>query len=196
MSSRLCILNLTNNGANPEKPKSINLPAEIAYQGTSITSADDIPTDPNLILYVIAHAVPGGLIDPSGKVLDESELAKTIRAKRKALSTLIIWDACFAKSLLSIVGADVWPTNFVHIFSSQAFERAWHSDTVTLLSIELGKAIETLAKDGAFEWDALQKQLQERLSPIQHPEILPRTGLRAADFQLDLLRGAAAGASA
>jgi hypothetical protein len=196
MKTSFYVLNLT---ALNETTRNKKLTAKLvgvdkANQISSLSDIPDVATTPGaLVLYVIGHAVPNGLIGPNNAILPEADVAKTIQKRRQYSPTLIVWDVCFAKSLLEITGAAPWTDNFVHIFSCQSYERTWHlgppsslessKDRPTLFSIELSAAVEALPVNAS--WEMLEAALQERLSPAQRPEIKPKPPLpQPADFDL------------
>ncbi|HMI86332.1 MAG TPA: hypothetical protein VK550_19695 [Polyangiaceae bacterium] len=178
---------------SPDKPLKIGniFSGPAASSCITIDKASEIPgpdTDP-LILYIVAHGIPNGVIREGIKVSDVS-LAKTIRHHRRGAATLIVWDVCFAKSFLKVAHLGKWPSNYVHIFSCQAHERTWQvsgkgSQKQTLFSTELRAALGRLKTSGkAKTWGKLEEQLQTQLYPIQTPSIHPKNRSRLQHFDL------------
>ncbi len=193
MATTICVLNLSNPAERFAPDLGANSPIEI-------NSPDAVPQDDSLILYIVGHGLQNRLISSNGTVLSEKKVAEAIRGRRDQKPTLIIWDVCFSKSLLKIPELDDWAPNFVHIFSSQAFERTWHlkrptdgTPALTLFSIELRKAVAKVYQaQPNFRWVNLRDQLQPQLQPIQAPEIVPlESDYQPGAFQLGTLLGAA-----
>jgi hypothetical protein len=191
MTTALCILNLTAR----ERPLTLD-PSII--RTTSIQSPTLVPGDEKLVLYIVGHGVQHGMVEErSGKIWDESELLAAIQACRKDLPTVIVWDTCFAESVLHISSrtvmapaailpahANSWPPNFLHVFSCLAFERTWHAGaeapepSVTSFSCEFARAVRNLQKEtnGTFDWGTLQTRLREQYESIQRPRVVPLEG--------------------
>lgn len=188
MTTALCIMNLT----NPTSERYL-VPDLNAVDIDPITAPDQVPEDDSLILYIVGHAVPDGLVTADGETLDEATVATAIRSRRGKRPTLIVWDVCFSRSLLQIDGLDSWTANYVHIFSCQSYERTWHTGKTsqgprrTLFSTELRKALGAMRGSGALEWNALQAKLREQLDSIQRPEIVTSGSLQPSHFQVDSL---------
>jgi hypothetical protein len=166
-----------------------------ARGSTTIRSPEEVPssTDP-LVLYVVGHAVKHGLVDSSGRIRDEKEVAVTIQRLRAApKKTLIIWDVCFAESMLTDPNLSAWPSNFVHILSCRSFERTWHTGQTTdglaytMFSAVLQKAVDALASYGTFGWTELERELQTRFDALQSPLIRPLDYGQPRDFEIERL---------
>jgi hypothetical protein len=176
----ICILNLTHSDAQQNIQPA---PLSFGAPQTTIRDPGAIPNDGPLILYIVGHAVPNGLLgDPNNRVLKEEDLATDIQRKRGSYPTLIIWDVCFAKSFLAIPRVD-WSNNYVHIFSSQSYERSWHTGQTagkpprqSIFSTELEGAIITCKREGTLTWRALEGQLRAQLGQLQKPAISPQEG--------------------
>jgi len=123
-----------------------------------------------LVLYIVAHAVPNGLIDANGETIQEIEVAKLIQQKRGDLPTVIVWDVCFAGSFLDIPGCADWSSNYVHIFACQDFERTWQKKGVTQFSEALKAALDALPSEK--DWERLDAELQKQLGTLQTPDII------------------------
>jgi hypothetical protein len=208
METAFYVLNLT----DPEKTITAKFAGvEKRHQIRKLSDIPDAATSRQMVLYVIGHAIPNGLIGPDNAILPEAEIATAIQRRRGYAPTLIVWDVCFAKSLLDISGAPAWTSNFVHVFSCQPYERTWHlgppsttddgsrppsGERPTGFSIELASALGAL-EPGA-SWETLESALRERLFPVQRPEITPKSSMRLpADFDLKhLIGGGASSASA
>jgi hypothetical protein len=203
MNTTLCILDLS----DPKRPLAAD-PKRLGA-GQTKTLLGEIPgaKQESLVLYVVGHGVQHGLVDSGGEILDEGLVAAKIKERRKGLPTLIVWDVCFAESMLKIgSGAaprgvssgdeNSWPSNFIHIFSCRSFERTWHAGrpstkpptaALTVFSQELGKAVAALPAGATFK--QLETSLQSQLDGIQKPRIVPLEPHRPDDFQLRKLLG-------
>jgi hypothetical protein len=203
MKTSFYVLNLT----SPERTITTKLIG--VAKSNEIRTLSDIPgaeeAPGRVVLYVVGHAVPNGLIGASGAVLPEADVATAIQKRRGYAPTLIVWDVCFAKTLLEITGAAPWTDNFVHVFSCQSYERTWHlgpasrldssEERPTMFSMQLTDAVRALGSGAS--WEMLESELRKRLSPIQRPEITPKPSfLQPADFELERLVGAGSTSSA
>jgi hypothetical protein len=209
MNTTICILDLS----DPKRPLAADSKRLGAVQTKTVLGDIPGPQQESLVLYVVGHGVQHGLVDSGGKILDEGLVAAKIRERRKGLPTLIVWDVCFAESMLKIgqgaaplgvLPADEssWPSNFVHIFSCRSFERTWHAGrpstkpptaAITVFSQELGKAAAELPKGATFE--QLETSLQSQLDGIQKPRIVPLEPRKPDDFELRRLLGGSLGST-
>jgi hypothetical protein len=123
-----------------------------------------------LILYIVAHAVPDGLIDANGETLNEKAVADAIRATRDEWPTVIVWDVCFAESFFKFSGYEEWGPQYVHIFACQEFERTWQKNGFTQFSEALENALGILPDKN--DWDLLEAELQNQLGTLQTPAIV------------------------
>jgi hypothetical protein len=194
MPTPICVLNLS-----PVNVRNYEMALEVDPQVLTrlsraeprhIQNVDDIPLgekpdDEALILYIVAHGVPNGVMSGT-RTIREAQLARQIRAQRGEAPTLIIWDVCFAKSFLDIPGLPAWPASYVHIFSCEAHERTWQKSNGTqprartLFSTELSATIAPGAQ--LQDWARLEQQLQRQLDPIQKPSIHPKNRLQPNSF--------------
>jgi len=169
----LCILNLANSRSPGRVDADINKFADLSAPNRIGTPGDIPVSDAPLVLYIVGHAVPNGLIDTNGDVLDEVELAKIIREKRDDKPTLIVWDVCFAKTFLQLADSGRWPDNYVHVFSCQEYERTWHAGKKdgrkSFFSTAFRQACQE--KTGKPTWDGIQERLREAFGSIQTPEV-------------------------
>jgi hypothetical protein len=173
----------------------LGLPPDFLSHAKHIERADEIPVgrvtaDDPIILYIVAHGVPNGVMNRR-RLVDEKALAKKIIQRRKEAPTLIVWDVCFAKSFLQIEGlGDLWTRNYVHIFCCEEYERTWQMGKATnppgqtLFSKELREALGALRGQRLRSWTTLERQLQEQLGSLQTPSIHPKNGLSANRFVL------------
>jgi len=158
---------------------------------TTINEFDELPLKGPAILYIVAHAVPDGLRIGTSGIMTEAALAKALEY-RKDQPTLVIFDACFAKSFSDIPNSP-WPSTFGLIFSCLEYERTWSSGgenapRVSLFSEVLNKAMKDCIGCGSFE--GLQAALVLALGGIQNPfvqasdellrEIVGVKGIKAA----------------
>jgi len=157
------------NVSTPDKPITI-APLSFGSPVVPIAGFDELPRTGPAILYIVAHAVPDGL--RFGKTLiREEELAKALEY-RKGQPTLIIFDACFAKSFSKIPDFQ-WPAKFGLIFSCLEHERTWGSGgesgapLQSLFSSALDKAINDCLLRGSFA--GLQAALVAAFGGIQNP---------------------------
>jgi hypothetical protein len=178
-----CVLNFTSSGSKLE--------LDPAFNGFErLPDCGRIPKDGVLTLYILGHAVPNQLLDRQGNILPEKDLAADIRKYRGSSPTLIVWDVCYARSFELIAQAPIesWGDNFVHIFSSQAYERTWRlppddkGKGISFFSTQLRRAIAAAAK--ADSWAALQKQLREQYGDLQSPEIVANEKSTPSQFDL------------
>lgn len=88
------------------------------------TGFDRLPRSGPAILYIVAHAVPNGLLTADGQIMTEQKLLEKLQY-RKGLPTLLIFDACFAKSFSKIPDL-TWPSSFGLIFSCLEYESTWN----------------------------------------------------------------------
>src|SRR5688500_8327970 len=94
----ICILNLS-------APRIDPVPFSFADSVMKTSDPREIPAAGPLVLYVVAHGVPDGLLVGTPPVrISESELVAAIKQRRGEMPTLIVWDLCFAKSFLSLDG--------------------------------------------------------------------------------------------
>jgi len=161
---------------------------------------------PPLILYILGHGVPNG-VRSRGETISEAELADAIIERRGSAPTLIVWDICFAKSLMDVARLRTpasmkkrgptcdWPPTYVHIFSCEAHERTWQmgngkrSPALTVFSKDLQAALgELVSASGFSSWRKLEKRLQDRLAPLQKPFIHPKDGIQPATFNVGIAR--------
>ncbi|HMI86338.1 MAG TPA: hypothetical protein VK550_19725 [Polyangiaceae bacterium] len=159
-------------GQVPKAPPLIDSPVQ--------TSAK--VTEQFVILYVVGHGVQRGLVDGKGVIVEEEDVANEIKKLRNGHPTLIVWDVCFARSMLKI-GASAqhsWPANFIHVFSCQPFERTWHSGpgatpARTVFSSVLCDVVAELdaQSKGLFDWKQLEQRLQTEFGWTQKPTIEP-----------------------
>jgi len=151
---------------------------------------NNIPATGNLILYVVGHAVPDGLIDAEGEIVTEASVAKAIREKRNDKPTVIVWDVCYAASFLDAPDCKEWGSQYVHIFACQDYELTWHgSDGTTQFSQELLLAVTALNRgqktQNEWSWDALEDKLQTQFGTLQIPDVVASKGAPSPrDFQL------------
>ena len=173
----------------------LGLPLDFLSDAKHIERADEIPAgrviaDDPIILYIVAHGVPNGVMNRR-RLVDEKALAKKIIQRRRDAPTLIVWDVCFAKSFLQIKGlGDRWTHNYVHLFCCEEYERTWQMGNATrppgqtLFSKELREALGALGGQRLRSWTTLERQLQAQLWPLQTPSIHPKNGLQANRFVL------------
>ena len=173
----------------------LGLPPDFLSDAKHIEQTDEIPvgrvtTDDPIILYIVAHGVPNGVMNRR-RLVGETILAQKIIQRRKEAPTLIVWDVCFAKSFLQIKGlGDLWTQNYVHIFCCEEYERTWQMGKATnppgqtLFSKELREALGALSGQRLRSWTPLERRLQEQLAPLQTPSIHPKNGLPANRFVL------------
>ena len=214
MSTALSILNLSApdphrlapDGRFDDAARTIGSPGDVSGGAAALDSSRQTPPETAeqfLILYVVGHGVQHGLIDSQERILDEEDVARQIQTLRHGRPTLVIWDVCFAKSMLHVGkpskgDANSWPKNFIHIFSCRAFERTWHngrgtSPARTVFSTVLCEVVAELErKDRNFTWEQLEEKLRAKFR-IQQPSIvkhdakwLPR------DFELSKWLGVSA----
>jgi hypothetical protein len=194
MNTELVVLNLSHHKYHLLAPD-----PRLVGASRTITSPDQVPTGASqnsLILYVVGHGVQHGLVDGDLKILDEAAFAAKIQSLRGDQPTLIVWDVCFAESMLTLGKDGTWPSTFVHIFSCRSFERTWHDDStkpaVTLFSTELRNAIAALRAQGSFNWARLEERLQLQLQSLQKPQITPHDAYsQPSDFQIAALLASA-----
>jgi hypothetical protein len=96
---------------------------------TLISGFDQLPRSGPAILYIVAHAVPNALRLENGQLFDEKALAEALQY-RAGLPTIVVFDACFAKSFSQIPEFS-WPAKFGLIFSCMEHERTWGRDLDT-----------------------------------------------------------------
>jgi hypothetical protein len=150
------------------------MPDAALVSSSSDSDLAHIPeSDEPLILYVVGHAVPNGLIDANGVTLSEKDVAAQIRAKRDGKPTVIVWDVCYAGSFLDIEGCEDWRDEYVHVFACQDYELTWHDEKgTTQFSQELQRAVAELKRKGDWTWDMLEDTLQQQLGTLQIPDIV------------------------
>jgi hypothetical protein len=155
----------------------------------------DIPlrgSDDPLILYILGHAAPDELFEGTQK-LQDVDVAEAIENRRGDANTLLIWDVCFAKSFLNLQREKPWTTNYVHIFASQRYERAWHQGGDTnrsIFSTALCNALQMLRHERQLSWEGLTLLLNSHLGGLQTAEISHWGQATAKDFQAQLFDGA------
>ena len=190
MSMSFCLLNMSS------PSKRLNIDPALGQLVESINSTTDIPARDPLILYIVGHAVPDGLMvpggpdDANGTTISDAVVAEEIRAKRGAQNTLIIWDVCFAKSFLQTSGAQSWGPNYVHIFACQSYERTWNAgpssspSRKTSFSTGLQQTLANQTSQAPLSWDSLNVQLNAHFAGLQTAEIYTTGTLRPSDFPL------------
>jgi hypothetical protein len=173
----------------------LGLPPDFLSRAAEIERPEEIPegrftTDDPIILYIVAHGVPNGIMNRR-RLVDEKALAKKIIRQRKEAPTLIVWDVCFAKSFLQIEGLrDSWTPNYVHIFCCEEYERTWQTGNATkpprqtLFSKELREALGALNGQRLQSWTTLEEKLQDQFGLLQTPSIHPKDGLQPDRFVL------------
>ena len=228
MNTALSILNLSApdphrlapDGRFDDSARTIGSPGDVSGGTAALDSPGQTPpgtTEQFLILYVVGHGVQHGLIDSQERILDEVDVAREIQTLRKGRPTLVIWDVCFAKSMLQVgkpskggppggmhleaplpKDANSWPKNFIHIFSCRAFERTWHngretSPARTVFSTVLCEVVAELERrDRNFTWEQLEKKLRAQFR-VQQPSIVKQdVKWLPRDFELSKWLGIAA----
>jgi hypothetical protein len=185
MPATLCVLNLTHLADDPNHRLEIAhlnfgpVPSEL------ITDPNLIPEEPDcLILYVVAHAIPDALLKlrernilGNAPMLPDQDFANIVKDRRGDKRTLIIIDACYARSFEVIAGGDWADRPYRLIFGCESHEQAWHTGPSadpevdpprrTLLSIALKAAIES----GVANWTKLDEALRALLANVQCPSI-------------------------
>lgn len=167
----ICILNLS-------APRIDPVPFSFADSVMKTSVPAEIPAGEPLVLYVVAHGIPDGLLVGTPPVqLSEAELVGAIKHRRGEVPTLIVWDLCFAKTFLNLDGVS-WPQNYAHLFSCEAHERTWHEGEraggqapQSLFSKHFEQAIQTCKQARTLSWPSLEEELQRLFGRIQHPTV-------------------------
>jgi hypothetical protein len=176
MPMTFTLLNLTSNPQAPSAKLEID-PRLGTPTSPVINDPASIPTDDPLILYILGHAIPNGLMGPKGTI-PEADLFAQIEQKRRGRKTLLIWDVCFAESFLVIAQQARWPDNYVNIYACQGYERTWnngnlsHRNWESLFSKELANALAKYDPLPPPSWDDLQADLRQQLAGVQTPQIV------------------------
>ena len=172
MTIQFCVLNLTKSA--PES-KQLNVDHLSLGDKKELDSADEIPKDGQLILYIVGHAVPDALLVSDEGLVPEDQLVATLMDRRGSRPTLIIWDFCFARSFERVKNPGWRERPYVHIFSCEAHEQSWHTGSGpparpprrTLFSLALQRVVD----EGYRDWADLENKLQRLLGHVQHPRI-------------------------
>ena len=176
-----CVLNFTS------KKQGLKLDPAFASSRFPEISFRRIPSRGVLTLYVLGHAAPNELKD-GNRLVSEQTLADAIMRRRRTPPTLIVWDVCYSKSFRTIGDRPFqhWGKNFVHIFSSQAYERTWlgtgTGKPVSFFSTQLVDALK--AGQRPSTWSDLEKRLRARFGNLQTPEIVSYNRSTPAQFAL------------
>jgi len=158
-------------------------------QPEAITDLANIPQKDRkepLILYILGHAAPDELFVGDRKV-EDTEIMNSIEKARTDAKTLLIWDVCFAKSFLNTSRQQPWPSNYVHMFACQRYERSWHQGgkrNETTFSAVLCEALqEYKPQQDELTWEGLGLLLNSKFGHTQTADIVHLGQLTVQDFQ-------------
>jgi hypothetical protein len=176
MKPTIYVLKLSGPPAAGELASAAPTPHEALVDPRAPTDLEHISEVAYLILYIVGHAVPNGLIDQKGQTVSEATVAAEIRRKRGNKPTVIVWDVCYAASFLDIPEGREWSTNYVHVFACQDYELTWHAKNgTTQFSQELQLAVSELNREKKtpdWDWNRLEDKLQDQLGTLQIPDVV------------------------
>ena len=150
---------------------------------TPINDLSEIPSSLPAAVYIVGHAVPNGLRNLKGQLVDEGTVARQL-VSRDA-NTLVIFDICFAEAFEQIPNFN-WPDRIGRIYSCLKHERTWHNGDElaparqSLFSRELNKAMAPCIAVDSF--DSLQSSLITSFGDLQTPLVTVKPPLRPSTF--------------